>query len=69
VDADIETTEEFPVAGRAFGQQYVEQSGGLADVEARLEVLGIHADVLTKAEKFAAVLSFVDNKVIMGKSP
>ena len=62
VNADIETIEEFPAAGRAFGEQYAERGDRLADVEARLEVLGTHTDASTKAEKFAAVLSFAQNK-------
>lgn len=62
VDADIETIEEFPAAGRAFGQQYAERGDRLANVEARLEVLGTHTDASTKAEKFAAILSFAQNK-------
>lgn len=62
VNADIETIEEFPAAGRAFGQQYAERGNRLADIEARLEMLGTHTDATTKAEKFVAVLSFAQNK-------
>jgi tetrahydromethanopterin S-methyltransferase subunit G len=66
VDADIETIEELPPAGRAFGQRYVERGDRLAEVEARLEVLHSHTDGSTKAEKFAAVLSFAQNKADKG---
>lgn len=62
VDADIETIEEFPAAGRAFGRHCAERDERLREVEARVEVLHTHTDASTKAEKFAAVLSFAQNK-------
>jgi tetrahydromethanopterin S-methyltransferase subunit G len=62
LDGEIETIEEFPAAGRAFGQQFTEQGERLDQLEARVDVLHSHTDASTKAEKFAAVLAFAQNK-------
>ncbi|MFA1610782.1 hypothetical protein [Halobellus rubicundus] len=60
--AEIETIDELPAAGRAFGQQLVERGERLSNVEAHIEVLNQSADPSTKAEKVATVLAFAANK-------
>lgn len=58
----VETVDEFPAAGRAFGQRVAERGERLEQLEARLEVLTQHTDASTKAEKITAVLAFAQNK-------
>lgn len=59
---DIESIDEFPAAGRAFGQRVADHSDRLDQLEARLEILTQHTDASTKAEKITAVLAFAQNK-------
>lgn len=59
---EIDTIDEFPAAGRAFGQRLVQQEERLAETEAQMEVVSEHSAKSTKAEKIAAVLSFARNK-------
>jgi hypothetical protein len=63
IDADIETLDELPPAGRTFGQQVQTVAERLAAVEQQLETLGeIGEESSSKEEKFAAILSFAANK-------
>jgi len=66
VAAEIETIDELPAAGRAFGQQLVERGERLSEVEAQLEVLQQSTDPSTKAEKVTTVLAFAANKAADG---
>mgnify|MGYP000610221254 CR=1 FL=1 len=59
---EIETTDELPPAGRAFGQRIAERRERLEQLEARLEMLTHHTNTSTKAEKITAVLTFAQNK-------
>lgn len=63
LDGEIETIDELPAAGRAFGQRFADRDDRLEQLEARLEVLTQQADASTKAEKITAVLAFAQNKV------
>ncbi|NHN46486.1 hypothetical protein G9464_02570 [Halostella sp. JP-L12] len=63
VDADIETLEELPDAGRTFRQHCAEREERLRAVEAQIDALGdAEAAKTTKAEKYGAILSFAHNK-------
>jgi hypothetical protein len=67
ISAEIDSLEELPAAGRAFGRRVVDREERLSQVEARLDVLGRHSDASTKADKIAAVLAFAQNKAGGGK--
>lgn len=62
VTTEIETIDELPAAGRAFGEQLVARGERLSEIEAHLEVLQQSSDPSTKAEKVATVLAFAANK-------
>jgi hypothetical protein len=63
VDADIESLDELPDAGRTFRRCCADREERLQAVESHLEALGdAGAANSTKAEKYSAVLSFAHNK-------
>jgi tetrahydromethanopterin S-methyltransferase subunit G len=62
IGTEIETIDDLPAAGRAFGQEFVDCKEQLSQIEAQLEVLEQTADRSTKAEKIATVLAFASNK-------
>lgn len=66
ITAEIETLDDLPAAGRAFGQQLIEREERLSQIEARLEVLQQSTDPSTKSEKVARVLAFAANKANNG---
>ncbi len=62
MDAEIDSAEELPDAGKVFGQRARERAERLDQLEARLELRAAHTDQSTKAEKIATVLRFARNK-------
>ena len=61
--SEIESVEELPGAGREFRERLEEFEARLDAVERRLERLGdVGQEPTSKEEKFAAVLSFAENK-------
>lgn len=59
---EIETIDELPAAGRAFGRAVVARGERLSQLEAQVDVLQQSTDPSTKAEKVATVLAFAANK-------
>lgn len=66
LQGEIKTIDEFPEAGRAFGQRVAERGERLDQLEAQLEMLTQHTDPSTKAEKINTVLAFAQNKADEG---
>lgn len=63
MDGEIESMDELPDAGQTFNQRIGRQSERLEQVENRLAQLGtIGQEQTTKEEKFAAILTFAQNK-------
>jgi len=63
VDEEVESAEDFPDAGRAFGRRVNDLDSTVTALEARLDRLGdVGAEAGTKEPKFAAILKFARNK-------
>ena len=62
LDAEIDTIEDLPAAGRTFHQDVVDRTERLEQIEARLKQLDQYAERSTKAEKIATVVAFARNK-------
>lgn len=62
-DGKIDTVDDLPAAGQAFNQRVQQQGKRLEVVEERLAELGtIGQEQTSKEEKFAAILTFAQNK-------
>lgn len=59
---EVETIDELPAAGRAFGRAVVARGERLSQLEAQVDVIQQSTDPSTKAEKVATVLAFAANK-------
>jgi hypothetical protein len=63
VDAEIQSAEDFPEAGRAFGDRVATVEATVTELETRFDQLGdIGTDAPTKNAKYAAILTFARNK-------
>ncbi|WP_348611670.1 hypothetical protein [Halobaculum rarum] len=62
VATDVETIDEFPMVGAAFGERVTAHGNRLDQLEARVDLVTRQSDTSTKAEKIAAVLTFAQNK-------